>query len=672
MSDNPTFSRGLDTEAQGSVGGRSLFRVNDAAGLLDGRACVKSSSLLISGTPDYLLHRVERPSGENVDGFLGITANNAADTTDVNVIVKGEVDAHFLGSKLPVARGEYVYIADATGLLGGISHLGGDVDANIVGIFDDTGFDFDNYDPSIYIGTDAVSLPIIILPTKHRPLVEEVLTDVTATAKVGGTTVFKTVGATPRTLTVSDGTVNGQRKLIIGDQGGGGGNMTVSVTNHALGTPYTVGLRGNASTLELVWSENLGLWTNHIPTGNQALPSGAVARFITTLSGGSKIQPTDPTISETLNALNLGALDLHLDSGSIVADGGTVIVNDELQVNEEAQINGAPKTFVLSGATLTPALAARALDMFGTVMVGEFSDDNPIFLPFICLRRTRGTPAAQTIVAAGDLIGSLQGAAYDGSDDQSIAAIVFSVPLGTTPSNGDVAGMLQLRTRPEGGGAPLNAITIDEDQRTKIEGILETTSSRVRPPVSTGINLTLDQDLHDVVIITAVVTVTLPASPEDGQEFTVKRRYAGASGTLDGNGNDIDGESTVEIRDQDALVVVYSSTEGEWVRTRGFRLASNALALVVELSASATLTTQNQFVLTTNTTEIDVSLPATPNENQVVKIRNFGSQKVFIDPNGETIDDNAGDYELDEDRAVEMVFTTSLSWVLTMKSDNVS
>jgi len=62
---------------------------------------------------------------------------------------------------------------------------------------------------------------------------------------------------------------------------------------------------------------------------------------------------------------------------------------------------------------------------------------------------------------------------------------------------------------------------------------------------------------------TASKTVTLPASPKDGQQVYVVR--ANAAVTIDGNGKNICGSATVQILMQyDGYHLVFSEDDDEW------------------------------------------------------------------------------------------------------------
>ena len=63
-----------------------------------------------------------------------------------------------------------------------------------------------------------------------------------------------------------------------------------------------------------------------------------------------------------------------------------------------------------------------------------------------------------------------------------------------------------------------------------------------------------------VVLIDATsndVTVSLPASPVQGSVYIIKAIHADHTCTVDGNGHDIDGASTVELAQDESITVIF-------------------------------------------------------------------------------------------------------------------
>lgn len=65
-------------------------------------------------------------------------------------------------------------------------------------------------------------------------------------------------------------------------------------------------------------------------------------------------------------------------------------------------------------------------------------------------------------------------------------------------------------------------------------------------------------------VCTASLTLTLPATPDDGDTFWVKT--TAASVTIAGNGKNIDGSSTYSLASAyDSVILIYTSATGEWL-----------------------------------------------------------------------------------------------------------
>jgi len=70
---------------------------------------------------------------------------------------------------------------------------------------------------------------------------------------------------------------------------------------------------------------------------------------------------------------------------------------------------------------------------------------------------------------------------------------------------------------------------------------------------------------HERVICanTTAITITLNPKPKDLEEFTIKRAGTGAV-TIDGNGNTMDGKSTVALKLYDGPNGIYTDAAAEW------------------------------------------------------------------------------------------------------------
>ncbi len=84
--------------------------------------------------------------------------------------------------------------------------------------------------------------------------------------------------------------------------------------------------------------------------------------------------------------------------------------------------------------------------------------------------------------------------------------------------------------------------------------------------VSTAVTLAKNADMVLADATTAAFSVTLPATPSDGDTYTVKKTDSSANAvTVDGNGNNIDGAGTYALSAQyNRVTVSYDSTDGLW------------------------------------------------------------------------------------------------------------
>lgn len=122
-------------------------------------------------------------------------------------------------------------------------------------------------------------------------------------------------------------------------------------------------------------------------------------------------------------------------------------------------------------------------------------------------------------------------------------------------------------------GAFLNAsgvlgLTANADELITLDGVktqVTIDAGQILQTRAGGATTLTDADY--IYLVTAgSVTVTLPASPTEGQKFIIKDRDGSASGgtpiTIAGNGNNIDGNANIVLkRKYGAFTMVYSGTE---------------------------------------------------------------------------------------------------------------
>lgn len=85
-----------------------------------------------------------------------------------------------------------------------------------------------------------------------------------------------------------------------------------------------------------------------------------------------------------------------------------------------------------------------------------------------------------------------------------------------------------------------------------------------RELVSTASNYTTAGD--EIVEATSNITVSLNASPDEGETVTAKRNTTAGTVTVSGNGKNIDGAATHLLTiNYDSRTFIYSASSGEWL-----------------------------------------------------------------------------------------------------------
>jgi len=97
--------------------------------------------------------------------------------------------------------------------------------------------------------------------------------------------------------------------------------------------------------------------------------------------------------------------------------------------------------------------------------------------PIIDFRKTRGsTDGSHTIVANGDNLGYITFGGADGTDNESLAALITAVVDGTPGSN-DMPGRLSFRTTADGASSPTERMRISNNGFVDIPGIYDFTTA---------------------------------------------------------------------------------------------------------------------------------------------------------------------------------------------------
>lgn len=70
---------------------------------------------------------------------------------------------------------------------------------------------------------------------------------------------------------------------------------------------------------------------------------------------------------------------------------------------------------------------------------------------------------------------------------------------------------------------------------------------------------------NQVIVVTGAVTITLNATPDDGETVKIKRATTAGTVTVDGNGKNIDDAATYSILENyEGIQVIYSVLDDQW------------------------------------------------------------------------------------------------------------
>lgn len=214
------------------------------------------------------------------------------------------------------------------------------------------------------------------------------------------------------------------RALVAADVPGSALTKTddTNVTLTLGGSPTTALL--NAASLTLGWSGQLA--TGRGGTGLGSYTAGDLSYYAS---------------GTAFTKLAIGAANTVLTSSGSAPQWSTGLLITSLTVT-----NGVTNTNI---NLTSEANAALAISRYSTNVSG----------PVINLRKGRGTIAAQTTVASGDLIGDIFGQVYDGANTINATLIRTQVITYTAAANINTA--MQFLTRPTGGAAVVERMRIN-------------------------------------------------------------------------------------------------------------------------------------------------------------------------------------------------------------------
>lgn len=212
-------------------------------------------------------------------------------------------------------------------------------------------------------------------------------------------------------------------------------------------------------------------------SGVTAIAAGAVATAEIADDAVTSAKIADGTIDNSninasaaiaLSKLATGAL----PSGITVASANLVdetIVNADVSASAAiagSKINPAFTANLTTTGTITASGGTIASETNGSSIVRSSRASTDVNGPQMDMRKARGTQAAKTVVASGDILGELRLLGYGGTADHEGARIRATVD--GTPGNDDMPTMLQFYTTADGSASVTERMRIKENGRVGI------------------------------------------------------------------------------------------------------------------------------------------------------------------------------------------------------------
>ena len=178
---------------------------------------------------------------------------------------------------------------------------------------------------------------------------------------------------------------------------------------------------------------------------------------------------------------NLDAVDID---GALTQDGGVVFNEDSADVDFRVESNGNTHRLFLDGGNdrillgttaartmygVTPALFQEGVDN-ETTSIGLVRNSNDGNGGFFIFGKSKGTSNGDnTVVASGNDLGAIVWAAADGTDMQSVSAmIVGGIAEDVSPGANDVPGTLKFATANDGATGASHRMMIDQVGRIRL------------------------------------------------------------------------------------------------------------------------------------------------------------------------------------------------------------
>ncbi len=278
-------------------------------------------------------------------------------------------------------------------------------------------------------------------------------------------------GSTPSLSSYDVNFQSGTAALAIGQSNG-----IPTIQGHGTGTSYNLALCPNAG--------KVGIGTTS--------PSEALE-----VAGNAILDTTDATLKIKAGTTGTtGALNFTLNTGSTVYGGvdlaydtratvGTrffsgypitiqsgastnAIIFKQGSTDERARIDSSGRLLVGTSTSTAYGTATGIIQAVGTtnahISLTRSTDDGGT--PSFNFAKSRGTTASPTVVIAGDVLGDIKFAGYNGSNYDNVAARIKAEVDGAVTGGGanDMPGRIVLSTTLDGASSPTEALRITNDR----------------------------------------------------------------------------------------------------------------------------------------------------------------------------------------------------------------
>ena len=201
-------------------------------------------------------------------------------------------------------------------------------------------------------------------------------------------------------------------------------------------------MRGTSANVQFLWDETNDRWsTNGQPMAVSSLVAAGAASGITTLATGNT---TITGFANVTSTLQVGTNTATFGTAAYIVANGNVGIGTS---TPSAQLSMYSST----NTTLT-------MDGDSTILLSLKRSSDNLVGPAIILNKARGTTAARTAVASGDLMGAIRFQAFGGTTDRLIATINGAVE--TYVSDTDISSYLMFTTSSAGTVAPIERMRI--------------------------------------------------------------------------------------------------------------------------------------------------------------------------------------------------------------------